>query len=91
MLYMYLSFLTRSVQMWYLVSLIRVGLPDRMSLVKQKYWNIIEFSQLGNSAISVKGKSLTNFKMYVERKVYFLKVKFNFKVTKCQVSVVQQV
>ena len=32
------------------------------------------FSQLGNSAISVKGKGLTNAKMYVERKD-FSKVK----------------
>ena len=31
----------------------------------------ISFFQLGNSAISVKGKGLTNVKMYVERKVFF--------------------
>ena len=29
----------------------------------------LSFSQLGNSAISVKGKGLTNVKMYAERKV----------------------
>ena len=41
------------------------------------------FSHLGNSAISVKGKgkSLTNIKMYIERKVFFQKVKFNYKTT----------
>ena len=46
------------------------------------------FSQLGNSsnfAISVKGKGLTNVKMYVER-IFFQKVKFDYKATKykCQ-------
>ena len=44
------------------------------------------FSQLGNSgnsATSVKGKCLTNVKMYVERE-FFQKVKFNYKTIKYQ-------
>ena len=50
-----------------------------------------QFGNSGNSAISVKGKGLPNVKMYVERKVFFQKVKFNNKATKYQVSVVKQV
>ena len=45
------------------------------------------FSQLSNSVIFVKGKGLTNVKMNVEIKV-FQKVKFNYKSTKYEVSVV---
>ena len=49
----------------------------------------IEFFS-GKFGISVKGKGLTNVKMYVER-IFFQKVKFDYNATKYQVSVVQQV
>ena len=43
----------------------------------------------GISSISVKGKGLANVKIARER--FFPKVKFNYKATKYQVSVVQYV
>ena len=44
---------------------------------RTKQWEL-SFSQLGNSGNSVKGKSLTNAKMYVEKKG------FSWNGTKCQ-------
>ena len=64
-----------------------IPLPkNKQSIVKSYSGNS------GNSSISVKGKGLTNIKMYVERKGFFFqKVKFTYKATKYEVSVLQQV
>ena len=62
-------------------------------MVRQNGFNEYQssFSELcnsGNSAITVKGKGLTNVKMYTCRKKFFQKVKFHYKATLYQVSVV---
>ena len=52
--------------------------------------SFFQLGNSGNSAISVKGKGLTNAKIYLEKKI-LQKLKFNYKVTKYQMSIVQQI